>query len=663
MSKHCIHCNGIIENEELSYCESCYNKLKTKGMFSENKKYFCRICGKPLSHKNKEMLCNKHLNEYREFGICISNNQHDSNEANEIIKHENYAEIVLYDDLTTEETGETILIDIEDIDLVKDKIWKRCGKYIVGQDEHYTYDLPNLLTNSDNKIEYLNGDILDNRKENLNIIEKKKFKHHFANNKKFKNKIIITSIGGSTEDVTGSCIAVEYPLDNGNRNLILLESGGIQTNNMVEDYNNNKKMIDNIPFNLASHIFIAHCHADHIANIPAGISRGFQGDIVTTYENSEIIRPMLLDSAFIHQRNVISMNNKGKKYELLYDESDTYKAIDRIKVVERNKTHKIDSNLSVQFIDNNHCCGSTSIILYIKKPSGRVVKLLYSSDLGSSNNQLSKPYSFNRKQVSKCNIAILESTYGDRSDGFTKKEHKQEIFNLLAKIREVVYNGNRVLIPCFSYDRSQSIMDLLYHIFKDEREFKNVKVIVDSRLTNEINKVYENILEGDLLERWKRVLSWENFIFVDNYKKTQVLAKQKEPCVIISSSGMFCGGHSVEYLKEIAGKSKDCIIFVGYSSPATLAGKIQQGAKSVTIENKRVNIRCETIICKTFSGHIQQDELINYMKGLNCQKILIHHGSEDAKEQLKFKAEEEFLFSDMSKKVTIINKKNNVFVI
>lgn len=43
----------------------------------------------------------------------------------------------------------------------------------MGQDEHYTYDLPNLLTNSDNKIEYLNGDILDNRKENLNIIEKK----------------------------------------------------------------------------------------------------------------------------------------------------------------------------------------------------------------------------------------------------------------------------------------------------------------------------------------------------------------------------------------------------------------------------------------------------------------------------------------------------------
>lgn len=259
MSKHCIHCNEIVESEELSYCESCYNKLRTKSMFK--KEYYCKICGKPLNHKNKEMLCGKHMNEYKEYGMCISTNSHDLNEPNEIINKGEYSEIILYDELTSEESGEVILIDNEDINLVNDKIWKKVGKHIVGTDDHYTYDLPNLLMNSDNKIEYLNGNILDNRKENLDIIEKKKFKHHFANNKKFKNKIIITSLGGSTEDVTGSCIAVEYPLDNGNRNLILLESGGIQTNNMVEDYNNNKKMIDNIPFNLASCVLVAHCHA------------------------------------------------------------------------------------------------------------------------------------------------------------------------------------------------------------------------------------------------------------------------------------------------------------------------------------------------------------------------------------------------------------------
>lgn len=258
----CLHCGKEIKDNGLSYCDDCFDYLKKNGMFKEKKKeYYCKVCGKPLNHKNKEMLCDKHLNEYKEYGMCISSNSHDLNEPNEIINKGKYAEIILYNELTSEESGEVILIDNEDIKLVNDKIWKKVGKHIVGTDDHYTYDLPNLLMNSDNKIEYLNGNILDNRKENLDIIERKKFKHHFANNKKFKNKIIITSIGGSTDDVTGSCIAVEYPLDNGNRNLILLECGAIQTNNMVEDYNSNKKMIDGIPFNLASCVLVAHCHA------------------------------------------------------------------------------------------------------------------------------------------------------------------------------------------------------------------------------------------------------------------------------------------------------------------------------------------------------------------------------------------------------------------
>lgn len=62
-------------------------------------------------------------------------------------------------------------------------VWKKVGKHIVGSTDRYTFDLPSLLMDTDNKIEYVNGNILDNRKENLMIVEKKKFKHHFANNK------------------------------------------------------------------------------------------------------------------------------------------------------------------------------------------------------------------------------------------------------------------------------------------------------------------------------------------------------------------------------------------------------------------------------------------------------------------------------------------------
>lgn len=624
-------------------------------------KLVCKVCGRELKHKNKKMLCDKHLNEYNEFGFCITTSDRTENEPNEIRVHNDYAEIVLYD-IYQEEIEEKILIDIEDIDIVKNVVWKKVGKHIVGSTNRYTFDLPSLLMDTDNKIEYVNGNILDNRKENLMIAEKKKFKHHFANNKKYKNKIIITSLGGSTEDVTGSCFAIEYPLDNGGRDLILLECGSIQTNRMVEDFNANKKMVDNIPFNLASNIFVCHVHQDHIGGIPSGITRGFDGNVITTYETAQLLSPMLLDSAFIQRRNVMSMNSKGKKYEMLYDESDVFRTLDKIKIYDKEVMHKINSNLSFRFVSNNHCFGSTSLEIFIKKPSGRIVKIFYSSDLGSNYNQQYKPYCDERRNVPKANIAIFESTYGDR--GFSKKDVEKDVEGLLNKIREVTYRGNRILIPCFSFDRSQAIMDLLYHTFKDEEEFKNIKVIVDSRLTNEINAVYEKTLQGELLNRWKEVMSWDNFIFIDEYKKTELMARQtKNPCVIISSSGMLAGGHSVAYAKHILPRKQDCICFIGYCSERTLGGKIQRGAKSVTIENKSTPIKCEVNIYNSFTGHIQREELISYMKGINCSRILIHHGSTDAKAQLKFTAEEEFLFSGISKKIGIINKKNNYFVI
>ena len=622
---------------------------------------YCMACGKEISSKKK--YCTKHQVQIEEYGDVLDHNQRNEYDLNEIIEYDDYAEIILYDSFYNE-LDNRVIIDIEDVETVRGIIWKKNGKHIVGLANQYNYDLPNLIMDTDSKIEYINGDFYDNRKANLDVAKTKKFKHHFANNKKYKNKIIITSLGGSTEDVTGSCIAIEYPLNNGYRDLVLIECGAVQTNRIQDDYLANKKMIEGIPFNLASNIFVCHSHQDHIGNIPSGITRGFSGNIITTYENEQIMKPMLLDGAFIHNRNVMTMNNKGKKYEALYDESDVYTSLDRIKRYPIDEIHTINSNLSFRFVSNNHCVGSVQLELFIKKPSGKVVKLFYSSDLGSVYNQKYRPYSDDRTNVSKANVAIFESTYGENNRSFTKKEAEQEAKALKDKISEVTKRGNRVLIPSFAYDRSQSIMTFLYENFKDDKDFKDVKVIVDSRLLNEINNVYRNILQGDKLDKWNEVMGWKNFVFVSEYKKTEILAKDKNvPCVIISSSGMLTAGHVLTYAKSILPCKRDCVCFVGYNSPMTIGGKIQQGAKSVTIDNQSVPIRCEINIFRTFTGHAQQQELISYMKSMHCDKILLHHGSENAKDNLKFKAEEEFLFSDITKKVTIIDKKNNQFII
>ena len=117
---------------------------------------------------------------------------------------------------------------------------------------------------------------------------------------------------------------------------------------------------------------------------------------------------MLLDSSWIHARNVESLNSRGKNYETLYDEGDVYTLLSRIKPYSLGEIHKVNSNLSFRFVNNNHCVGSTMLELFIKKPSGRVVKLVYTSDIGSNYNQKYKPYSEDREIISKANLLICE---------------------------------------------------------------------------------------------------------------------------------------------------------------------------------------------------------------------------------------------------------------
>lgn len=620
-------------------------------------KGYCIICGRG-DRKLVKQMCPRHLNQYEEYhGICLDNNPRDEYDTNEIILHEDFAEIVLYDQFFNE-LEDRVIIDLEDVNLVNGIIWKKKGKVIVGTANQYNYILPNLLLDTNNKVNYLDGNILNNRKSNLDIISKKNNKHHFHN--KHKNRVIVTALGNSSEDVTGSCFAIEYSLDNGNRDLVLIECGSVQTNVVLDDYLANKKMVEGIPFNLASHIFTLHMHSDHIGNLPACVTRGFSGKIVSTYENEEIMKPMLLDSAFIHNRNITSLNNRGKKYEALYDESDVYSTLAKVETYPVNEIIKLNNNLSFRFLPNNHCVGSLQLELFIKKPSGRIVKIGYTSDLGSKLNQQYRPFSEERININKCNLVIFESTYGEDGRSFTKKDADKEMQELTKLIKTTISNKHRILIPSFSFDRAQSVMCYMYETFKDDPTFGRTKVIVDSRLLNSINGVYRQILTGDKLEKWNEVMNWKNFQFVDEFKKTEILAMDKDtPVVIISSSGMMSAGHVTTYAKSILPRSGDVIAFIGYCSPNTTGGKIQRGDKEVTIDGIICKVRCEVRIFHTFTGHAQRDELISYMKEIHCSDIVLHHGSKTAKEQLKFYADESMFIAGLPKKIKIMSKKNN----
>lgn len=82
--------------------------------------------------------------------------------------------------------------------------------------------------------------------------------------KKSDSDIVVSFLGGSTNDVTGSCLSISYPKNNNERGLVVVECGLCQSEATVEKlYNTNKKMIDGIGKEVvqsAEYVLLGHAH-------------------------------------------------------------------------------------------------------------------------------------------------------------------------------------------------------------------------------------------------------------------------------------------------------------------------------------------------------------------------------------------------------------------
>lgn len=263
MSKHCIHCNGIVESEELSYCESCYNKLRTKSMFK--KEYYCRICGRPLTDGDniKKELCGKHCQQIKKYGFNLDDNQRNEYDLNEYVEFSKHYEGKLYDEFQ-EEIDDKFLIDKETYELVKDIRWDKKRNTIIGKINGKGIPLQNYILNSDEKINFVSSDVFDFRLNNMYIKKKKEKKRKVYNiSKKNKDKIIIDFVGKSKTQVTGSAIMISYPVGNDKYQRLLIEMGQSQGNgDLYSEYKSNKGVVEDVLSKTESlqACFVLHTH-------------------------------------------------------------------------------------------------------------------------------------------------------------------------------------------------------------------------------------------------------------------------------------------------------------------------------------------------------------------------------------------------------------------
>ena len=131
-----------------------------------SRKRYCEHCGKEIN--NGHGLCEKHYRQLKRYGAFLEDNQRDENDPNEIVFYDDYAEIILYDDLLQEELEERIIIDLEDVEKIKNYKWSLKNGYAfnteVGLLHRFLNEYPNDMV-----IDHINLNKLDNRRSNLRI--------------------------------------------------------------------------------------------------------------------------------------------------------------------------------------------------------------------------------------------------------------------------------------------------------------------------------------------------------------------------------------------------------------------------------------------------------------------------------------------------------------
>lgn len=444
---------------------------------------------------------------------------------------------------------------------------------------------------------------------------------------------------GAAQRVTGSKHMITT--DKGKK--ILLDCGmfqGINTSDLNLTFGFDPTEVD--------YLLLSHAHIDHTGLVPRLVKLGFEGQIFCTRSTLELCKIMLMDSAYIQERDLERVNQRRKKrgeelIESLYGPEDVDKALNMMIPVRMNEAFYLEEGIRVEYFGAGHILGSAGIFITFENEHYDK-KLFFTGDIGRLKNRiLESPSPFPQ-----ADYIICESTYGDRL-------HEQEV-NVKKRLLDIVnetcvVRKGKLIIPAFAVDRTQELIYILDQL-ESEGKLPFIKVYVDSPLAVKATEIMrackedfnQKILSYIAHEDDGGAFSFKNLHYIEKVEESKELNYSQEPCIIISASGMAEAGRIKHHIANNVEKKSTTILLVGYASPETLAAQLKNGNSMVKIfgEEKAVKARVEVI--DAFSAHADYEEMIEYLSCQDASKVkdlFLVHGEIDTQKAFKEKLEKE----------------------
>ena len=388
-------------------------------------------------------------------------------------------------------------------------------------------------------------------------------------------------------------------------------------------------------------LILSHAHIDHSGRIPKLVADGFQGNIICTHATRSLCALMLLDSAKIQERDAEFYNRrmakkkkKGNPRIPLYTIEQASLCMDNFVGHPYGQWIKISDGVEVTFRDAGHILGSANVTLRIKE-GGRTRMIGFSGDVGRPD----RPILRDPQPMPEVEYMICESTYGD-------KDHEgapSETEGLLEVIRHTcVEKKGKLIIPAFSVGRTQEIVYMLDQM-QTAGKLPRIPVYVDSPLSVNATTIfgahpecYDNDLNQYLLID-NNPFGFNQLTYVREVEVSKSLNFSKEPCIIISSSGMMNAGRVKHHLFNNIEGPQNTILIVGYCTPQTPGGKLRAGDEVIRLYGEQKNVNAEVIVMDSFSAHADRNELLDFLHNQrgHLKKLFLVHGTFERQEKFK----------------------------
>ena len=377
-------------------------------------------------------------------------------------------------------------------------------------------------------------------------------------------------------------------------------------------------------------IVISHAHLDHCGYLPKLVREGFDGPIYCTTYTAKLAAIILRDSAKLQTEDAKYAKRKGyskhKEPAALYDLEEAERAIGMFKTVPFHSKVEIAPSTFVTFYRSGHILGSSFVDINVDDK-----RVVFTGDIGRGNHLvLTNPDLIPAGNIS---ALVTESTYGNRT-------HPTSDSSLADAINRTIKRHGSILIPAFAVDRTEIMLMTLKRLIKNGL-IPKLPIYVDSPMALAALNNYREAIAAKSFEIRPELFDLAEDPFdpgtlneATTVEASKALNEITQPSIIISASGMATGGRVVHHLENMLPNPNNSVLLVGYQAAGTRGQYLLQGAKSIKMFGKFVDVNAEIIQIEEFSVHADSEELLKWFKSAESQPDCVYtvHGESSSAE-------------------------------